>query len=209
MARKRRAGQWRPEHSQHTRREARGQCAHRPRRQCGHGARQRLGQQRDPGGHLRDCGQSGCTHRRHRDGDCTDLRSGAGQGGGECAGHRHGGVWSAGQQASKSVGDYATRLRLRLPNLVVALRTSSFLWEMRNPMRGRCPQGSRCIGCERMAPCGLDVIESTGWWRRGGSNSRPSHCERDALPAELRPHEVKIPDQAMPLRLASSTNNAE
>ena len=25
------------------------------------------------------------------------------------------------------------------------------------------------------------------WWRRGGSNSRPSHCERDALPAELRP----------------------
>ena len=27
------------------------------------------------------------------------------------------------------------------------------------------------------------------WWRRGGSNSRPSHCERDALPAELRPHD--------------------
>ena len=26
------------------------------------------------------------------------------------------------------------------------------------------------------------------WWSRGGSNSRPSHCERDALPAELRPH---------------------
>ena len=25
------------------------------------------------------------------------------------------------------------------------------------------------------------------WWSRGGSNSRPSHCERDALPAELRP----------------------
>jgi hypothetical protein len=24
-------------------------------------------------------------------------------------------------------------------------------------------------------------------WSRGGSNSRPSHCERDALPAELRP----------------------
>jgi hypothetical protein len=31
------------------------------------------------------------------------------------------------------------------------------------------------------------------WWRRGGSNSRPSHCERDALPAELRPPiEVEI-----------------
>jgi hypothetical protein len=26
------------------------------------------------------------------------------------------------------------------------------------------------------------------WWRGGGSNSRPSHCERDALPAELPPH---------------------
>src|SRR4051794_21013949 len=28
----------------------------------------------------------------------------------------------------------------------------------------------------------------TLWWRGGGSNSRPSHCERDALPAELPPH---------------------
>jgi hypothetical protein len=27
-----------------------------------------------------------------------------------------------------------------------------------------------------------------GWWRRGGSNSRPPHCERGALPAELLPH---------------------
>ena len=30
------------------------------------------------------------------------------------------------------------------------------------------------------------------WWRGGGSNSRPSHCERDALPAELPPHESQI-----------------
>ena len=28
----------------------------------------------------------------------------------------------------------------------------------------------------------------TNWWSRGGSNSRPPHCERGALPAELRPH---------------------
>jgi hypothetical protein len=27
------------------------------------------------------------------------------------------------------------------------------------------------------------------WWRGGGSNSRPPHCERGALPAELPPHE--------------------
>jgi hypothetical protein len=26
------------------------------------------------------------------------------------------------------------------------------------------------------------------WWSRQGSNLRPSHCERDALPTELRPH---------------------
>ena len=29
---------------------------------------------------------------------------------------------------------------------------------------------------------------SNQWWRGGGSNSRPSHCERDDLPAELPPH---------------------
>jgi hypothetical protein len=26
-----------------------------------------------------------------------------------------------------------------------------------------------------------------GWWSRAGSNRRPPHCERGALPAELRP----------------------
>ena len=30
-------------------------------------------------------------------------------------------------------------------------------------------------------------IANRGWWSRGGSNSRPPHCERGALPAELRP----------------------
>ena len=43
-----------------------------------------------------------------------------------------------------------------------------------------CPAGSSWPGRVRCA---------SEWWRRGGSNSRPSHCERDALPAELRPHE--------------------
>ena len=38
-------------------------------------------------------------------------------------------------------------------------------------MPGRCLQGQR-------RRC---------WWSGGGSNSRPSHCERDALPAELPP----------------------
>jgi hypothetical protein len=29
--------------------------------------------------------------------------------------------------------------------------------------------------------------EADVWWSRQGSNLRPSHCERDALPTELRP----------------------
>src|SRR5438067_3861836 len=32
------------------------------------------------------------------------------------------------------------------------------------------------------------IVGFEEWWRRRGSNPRPSHCERDALPAELRPH---------------------
>lgn len=30
------------------------------------------------------------------------------------------------------------------------------------------------------------------WWTEGGSNSRPPHCERGALPAELSAHELRI-----------------
>src|SRR5206468_3239061 len=33
----------------------------------------------------------------------------------------------------------------------------------------------------------LDFFGKEVWWSGGGSNSRPSHCERDALPAELPP----------------------
>ncbi len=34
------------------------------------------------------------------------------------------------------------------------------------------------------------VTRRPDWWSRGGSNSRPSHCERDALPSELRPRDA-------------------
>ena len=44
------------------------------------------------------------------------------------------------------------------------------------PLAPACQEGKELFG------------QSRRWWRRGGSNSRPSHCERDALPAELRPH---------------------
>ena len=36
-----------------------------------------------------------------------------------------------------------------------------------------------------------NVLGLSGWWRGGGSNSRPSHCERDALPAELPPQRLR------------------
>ena len=50
------------------------------------------------------------------------------------------------------------------------------------PRWRRRPTGGRLRenGCRR---CFADG----GWWSRGGSNSRPPHCERGALPAELRP----------------------
>lgn len=32
------------------------------------------------------------------------------------------------------------------------------------------------------------------WWRMGDSNPRPRRCERRALPAELIPHAVRLPD---------------
>src|SRR5262249_45917471 len=36
---------------------------------------------------------------------------------------------------------------------------------------------------------------SSGWWTAGGSNPRPLHCERSALPAELAAHRV-IPSKS-------------
>ena len=43
----------------------------------------------------------------------------------------------------------------------------------------------RKLACRAVA---RSAAESEGWWSRQDSNLRPSHCERDALPTELRPH---------------------
>ena len=45
---------------------------------------------------------------------------------------------------------------------------------------------SQMVGSKKTGREGPYFIAT--WWRGGGSNSRPSHCERDALPAELPPH---------------------
>ena len=45
-------------------------------------------------------------------------------------------------------------------------------------------------GVENAAPdgaCNSTSLAPLGWWSRQESNLRPSHCERDALPTELRP----------------------
>ena len=49
------------------------------------------------------------------------------------------------------------------------------------------------------SPCGsgaaafaLRCAAGEGWWSRQESNLRPSHCERDALPTELRPHPIAV-----------------
>ena len=36
-----------------------------------------------------------------------------------------------------------------------------------------------------------EFSRSANWWSRQGSNLRPSHCERDALPTELRPQPMR------------------
>ena len=60
-------------------------------------------------------------------------------------------------------------------------------WErLRLGIPKRAPVGGRRPTIPLAYP--LEDVEGKNWWSRGGSNSRPSHCERDALPAELRPH---------------------
>ena len=60
------------------------------------------------------------------------------------------------------------------------------------PRQEKSPRALILKGFQAMSETSWDFLRWSGtcvWWRRGGSNSRPSHCERDALPAELRPHE--------------------
>ena len=49
-----------------------------------------------------------------------------------------------------------------------------------DPLSARS-EPKRVRACSPSRPCHR-------WWRGGGSNSRPLHCERSALPAELPPH---------------------
>ena len=43
------------------------------------------------------------------------------------------------------------------------------------------------------------------WWSNGGSNPRPQHCQRCALPAELLPHDDINLVEVRRLELLAST----
>ena len=64
------------------------------------------------------------------------------------------------------------------------------------PICTPCPKNKPLSAAQVPLRQGLTFTARYRWWRRGGSNSRPSHCERDALPAELRPQESRIIAQA-------------
>jgi hypothetical protein len=52
----------------------------------------------------------------------------------------------------------------------------------------------RALRPDRLAPaCRAEAREASGgWWSQAGSNRRPHHCERCALPAELWPHRGRL-----------------
>ena len=55
---------------------------------------------------------------------------------------------------------------------------------------GGTPGGILQNSSSRVGAAGTFVAVASswkGWWRRGGSNPQPRHCERRALPIELRP----------------------
>src|SRR5690606_39404620 len=52
------------------------------------------------------------------------------------------------------------------------------------PAKGATPRGGR----PETEKAARGRLFPGSWWSQGGSNSRPRHCERRALPAELWPH---------------------
>ena len=75
------------------------------------------------------------------------------------------------------------RKRKREANLGGFGRCSRRAWHRQN-RAGSAP--TRDSGQQKTGLEGRFLL--VHWWSGGGSNSRPSHCERDALPAELPPH---------------------
>src|ERR1700722_3856568 len=62
-----------------------------------------------------------------------------------------------------------------------------------SPKGATTRQPSRPSPREIGVACRAEAGEaSEGWWSQAGSNRRPRHCERRALPAELWPHRGRV-----------------
>lgn len=116
-----------------------------------------------------------------------------------CAGSSPRGAWHAGSGAGRpcsfplaNVG--STFLRTTRRDATSSGRGLGGIRRKSGCRRNRGRHG--CCEHRLLGPHGDLSVTITGapklihvrWWRRGGSNSRPRHCERRALPAELRPH---------------------
>ena len=102
---------------------------------------------------------------------------------------------SASSSRTASTGTRRLRLSDRLHTIEAMRKTGPVISLMSRIRKGLTPNV-----CGQKSPGALNLQGYSfsrdsprpawpiGWWRGGGSNSRPSHCERDALPAELPPH---------------------
>src|SRR5438067_12829868 len=86
----------------------------------------------------------------------------------------------------------------RRPGLREAKYAKQRIRTLAGQWNGRPLGGWRPVAFVQMkSPTDTAVGLRGDWWRRGGSNSRPPHCERGALPAELLPHQPIIITQSI------------
>ena len=71
-------------------------------------------------------------------------------------------------------------------------RTRQNFWSRRRRQTHAEPPQPHAIGVPQTKTPDREGSGESEWWSGGGSNSRPSHCERDALPAELPPRKNGI-----------------
>ena len=90
------------------------------------------------------------------------------------------------------------RAKNRPRNAYVPMQPAPLNWRRGSRARARTAVHG-CCGCEMILP--LAELPATAasdrsysfWWTAGGSNPRPLHCERSALPAELAAHPRVLP----------------
>ena len=89
-------------------------------------------------------------------------------------------LWRSGRRGLRGSRGGGSMLGARSPSSPFGLCRARFA--LRATMRG----------CATRSPKG------EAWWSQAGSNRRPRHCERRALPAELWPHRDRLNDPKRP-----------